>query len=215
VLTRAFWVTNMPVSGVHTLKVRFHRTRTPSTGRVTRQVTEHVPCSLFKSMSADRVPCPPPVWCELGTVGDLINCACASFVCQIFLLTSQFSLVPATAFLKVSTTFFYGVAKGRSVEVNSGNNNNSNNNNNKKKKKKLKQKYCTLTVKIIVTCMLVNGFWNKCFIIFMTIIFLKSYALTYSRSAVIIALQTSVINLEMDALNILNKYIKLPSESPV
>jgi hypothetical protein len=30
----------------------------------------------------------------------------------------------------------------------------------------------------------------------------------------IIALQTSAINLEMDALNILNKYIKLPSELP-
>jgi hypothetical protein len=49
----------------------------------------------------------------------------------------------------------------------------------------------------------------------MTIIFLKSCALTYSRKAVIIALQTSGINLEMDALNILNKYVKLPSESPV
>jgi hypothetical protein len=49
----------------------------------------------------------------------------------------------------------------------------------------------------------------------MTIIFLKSYALTYSRRAVIIALQTSGINLEMDALNILNKYVKLPSESSV
>jgi hypothetical protein len=32
---------------------------------------------------------------------------------------------------------------------------------------------------------------------------------------VIIALQTSGITLEMDALNILNKYIKLCSESPV
>jgi len=32
---------------------------------------------------------------------------------------------------------------------------------------------------------------------------------------VIIALKTSGINLEMDALDILNKYIKLPSESPV
>jgi hypothetical protein len=49
----------------------------------------------------------------------------------------------------------------------------------------------------------------------MTIIFLKSYALTYSFRAVIIALQTSGINLEMDALNILNKDIKLLSESPV
>jgi hypothetical protein len=49
----------------------------------------------------------------------------------------------------------------------------------------------------------------------MTVIFLKSYTLTYSRRAVIIALQTSAITLEMDALDILNKYIKLPSESPV
>jgi hypothetical protein len=49
----------------------------------------------------------------------------------------------------------------------------------------------------------------------MIIIFLKSHALTYSRRAVIIALQTSGINLEMDALNILNKYIKLPSRPPV
>jgi hypothetical protein len=49
----------------------------------------------------------------------------------------------------------------------------------------------------------------------MTILFLKSYALTYSRRTVIIALQTSGTDLEMDALNILNKYIKLPSESPV
>jgi hypothetical protein len=32
---------------------------------------------------------------------------------------------------------------------------------------------------------------------------------------VIIALQTSGFNLEMDALDILNTYIKLPSESPV
>jgi hypothetical protein len=49
----------------------------------------------------------------------------------------------------------------------------------------------------------------------MTIIFLKSYTLTYLHRAVIIALQTSGINLEMDALNILNKYIKLPSKSSV
>jgi hypothetical protein len=48
-----------------------------------------------------------------------------------------------------------------------------------------------------------------------TIIFLKIYTLTYWRRAVIIALQTSGINLEMDALNILNKHINLPSESPV
>jgi hypothetical protein len=44
---------------------------------------------------------------------------------------------------------------------------------------------------------------------------LKSYALTYSRRSAIIALQTSGINPEMDAPNILNKYIKLPSESLV
>jgi hypothetical protein len=49
----------------------------------------------------------------------------------------------------------------------------------------------------------------------MTIIFLKSYALTYSRRTVITAMQTYEINLEMDSLNILNKYIKLPSQSPV
>jgi hypothetical protein len=38
-------------------------------------------------------------------VGDIIICACASFVCQTLLLTSQFSLLPATAFLEVSTLF--------------------------------------------------------------------------------------------------------------
>jgi hypothetical protein len=32
---------------------------------------------------------------------------------------------------------------------------------------------------------------------------------------VIIALQTSGVNLEMDAIDILNTYTKLPSESPV
>jgi hypothetical protein len=51
--------------------------------------------------------------------------------------------------------------------------------------------------------------------IIMTVIFLKSYTSRYSRRAVIIALQTSAITLKMDALDILNKYIKLPSESPV
>jgi hypothetical protein len=49
----------------------------------------------------------------------------------------------------------------------------------------------------------------------MTIIFLKCCTLTYSHRGVIVALQTSGINLEMDALDILNKYVKLPSESPV
>jgi hypothetical protein len=44
----------------------------------------------------------------------------------------------------------------------------------------------------------------------MTILFLKNYALIYSRRTVIIALRTSGIDLEIDALNILNKYIKLP-----
>jgi hypothetical protein len=45
------------------------------------------------------------------------------------------------------------VAKGCSVELNRGNNNNNNNNNNK-----LKQKHCSLTVKIIVTYMIMNRF---------------------------------------------------------
>jgi hypothetical protein len=61
-------------------------------------------------------------------------------------------LVPATAFLEVSTIFFYGVAKGCSVELNRGNNNNNNNN-------KLKQKHCNLTENIIIVAyMIVNGF---------------------------------------------------------
>jgi hypothetical protein len=66
------------------IKVRFHCSRTLSKDRVTRQVTEHVICSLLKSMSMSSIG-----MVGVGnSVGDLIICACASFVCQILHVTS-------------------------------------------------------------------------------------------------------------------------------
>jgi hypothetical protein len=83
------------------LTVRFHCAR-----------TLHRPChqtcywtwSLFPVQKHVRGPSSVN---SIGMVGlanslDLINCACASFVRQTLLLTSWFSLVTATAFLKVS-----------------------------------------------------------------------------------------------------------------